>query len=273
MNTTNKRDIAPTPTASAEQLRAIPDAREISPRVRSISTDGTPLYDLRKLSHTQVRRATPEDHPFIAALQRQFSNELGWLPDKAIAEKIDASEIGIYRTGPRRLGYIYARPALAWQPLLRSIVQIAVVPDCQHKHIGLTMVASVIHRALVSGQLGVQAICRADLPIQRFWLNLDFRPICLLRASGSRNHPKIVYRLPLAKKLPLWFVDPPKRCGWRSQLLENQRNEKTLRHPEARDFPPPLETDDLKDETRDETPTHQTPSDARRNASGRVDRG
>lgn len=265
------QNIGPTHIAIAKQLRPTTDAPELSPRVRSISRDGLKLYDVRRLDHSSVRLARPDDLKFVVALQKQFSNELGWIPDKGIAENIAAGQIGIATAGKWNIGYIYARPALGWQPLLRSIVQIAVLPNHQRRHVALQMLAAVVDAARKAGQVGIQAITRTDLKANGFWLCSDFRPVCMLEASGARNHPKIVWRLPLVKRVPVWFIEPPRRAGWKCRLVGDKHNAQSCRRYQDPHFPPPVEPHETYEEPGEPPSPDQASNDTGRNESGRVE--
>ena len=167
----------------------------------------------RSTNHIAIRTAIPADFPFVSALQADNSNQLGFLPHTAIAEYIQAGHILIATINGTRVGYLAGRHELRWQPLLRPITQIAVIPGAQRLGIATALIAHHTHKAIVNKQLGLQAICRATLPANHLFAACGFIHITYLTPPTARNVPLICWRLPLTSKIPIWFACPPSRAG------------------------------------------------------------
>jgi hypothetical protein len=138
---------------------------------------------------------------------------LGFLSTAALAAKIERGHVTIAETTTGLAGYAITSNALRWQPLLRSITQIAIVPGQQRRHTAAALIAQQVAAANADSQVGIQAICRADLDANQFWKCLHFVPICYLTPDTARRQPLIVWRLPLVTEIPLWFAAPPDRAG------------------------------------------------------------
>lgn len=162
---------------------------------------------------TRIRYATLTDYPAIQALQRAFSNQIGFVTRQALRDYIAARSIRIATQNDRPIGYLLGRLSLSWQPLLAQIIQIAVDPGHARTHVATQLLATFVKHTQATHKVGIQAICREDLAANRFWQARGFKPICHLTPNNARKKALIVWRLPLVTKLPIWFASPPRRAG------------------------------------------------------------
>jgi N-acetylglutamate synthase-like GNAT family acetyltransferase len=166
-----------------------------------------------------IRPATPRDLAFLAALQRQHSNAVGYLPRAALAEYVDNAAATIGEHNGQEASYLLARRRLAWQPLMRSIAQAAVHFDAQRRGLGLALVENLCAEAQIDGQLAVQANCRDGLDANEFWVAAGFVAVARLNPANARNRDVIVWRRPLIDAPPRWFYRAPKRAGWKAKKV------------------------------------------------------
>lgn len=164
------------------------------------------------------------DLKFVDALQKRFSNQVGFLPRPAITQYLDAGQVRIIAENGSPAGYILGRPSLAWQPLLRPIFQACIAMDAQRRHLGLMLLKQIEAETIASGQIGIQANCAADIEANEFWKAAGFSLICHLNPSNARGRDIVCWRKPLIRKIPLWFALPPARAGHRAHhATHNQR--------------------------------------------------
>lgn len=176
-----------------------------------------------------IRVATLNDLRFVRDLQARNSNLVGFLPSLALLRYVTAGHVLLAALDRQPVAYLLGRPALAWQPLLRSITQICVAETCRRSGIARLLIARTITDAIGQSQAGIQACCRQDLEANAFWASEGFVKICYMAPQNARNCDVICWRKPLIKKLPLWFAAPPKRAGHRASkpiIRDRQR-----RHP------------------------------------------
>lgn len=164
-------------------------------------------------TNQKIRLASLADLSYVTSLQRKFSNQLGFLPTRALEEYLEARQVTLTTENNDPAGYLIARTSLKSRPELASITHACVQMDAQRRSHGLAAVSHFIAIAKLQGAIGVQACCRLDLDANEFWKAAGFKAICFLTPDNARRQPLICWRLPLVKKLPLWFAAPPTRAG------------------------------------------------------------
>jgi hypothetical protein len=98
------------------------------------------------------------------------------------------------------------RVARESDPRITPIIAAAVPTDLQRLHVGFAMLNQIEEEAKAHGQTIIQAICRFDLPSNRFWNAAGFVP-CFVRSTDSaRGKPAIVWRRPIAGADPDIFL-------------------------------------------------------------------
>lgn len=174
-------------------------------------------YTPPKPSDATIIRATNRHVKMMVALQKRFSDCLGFLPEAALAWYAENHAAAIAKENGEPCGYILGRDAYAYQPLMRPITQAAVFLDAQRRHHGLKLVEAVCHKATLAGQHVVQASCAADLDAVDFWLEAGFSPIFHHKLENKRKRDIIVFRRLLVPHCPSWFWAPPPRSGYRAK--------------------------------------------------------
>ncbi|HUD74985.1 MAG TPA: GNAT family N-acetyltransferase [Terracidiphilus sp.] len=171
-----------------------------------------------------LRIATAHDIRFIDSLQKKFARAVGFLPKIAIEHYTEQGSIRLALENDDPAGYILSKPHLIWQPAMRSITQAAVAMDAQRRHHGLALLKQIEAESRAAGLIAIQACCAVGLESNEFWHAAGFRPIVHMTPSNARGREVICWRLPLTKKLPLWFIEPPARAGWRAAKPQSVRD-------------------------------------------------
>lgn len=182
---------------------------------------------------SSTRPATPRDLLFVLDLQRKYSNQVGYLPTPAIERYLTDNDISIAVDNDTPAGYLLGKPTLRWQPLLAPITQAAVAMDAQRRHHGLNLLADLAAAAAARGQVGLQACCAVGVEANEFWHAAGFVPICHMTPDNARSREIICWRLPLTKRIPLWFAQPPARAGWHAKIATTVRNPNRSKHAHA----------------------------------------
>lgn len=212
------------PGAPLAQTVANPDAAPLAPGRCSFipaaprdCTRPTVRYVPPTQSNAAVVRGIPTHVSAIVHLQKKFSNQLGFLPTKALEWYLENQHVGVAKENGEPVGYVLGRPAFKYQPLMRPITQAAVFLDAQRRHHGLALVNAVCEKAANAGQIVVQASCAADIDAVDFWHDAGFYPIGHHQLENARGREVIVFRRLLVPQCPDWFWTPPPRSGHRAR--------------------------------------------------------
>lgn len=163
-----------------------------------------------------VRLATPADLPFVQALQRRFSNQLGFLPNAALAWYLDNGRCSLVFDNGDPAGYVLGRPRLRPQPWVQPLTQTAVSFDAQRRTLGSALIDAAAADATANGRTILQAWCRTDIPANAFWLAAGFEPVALRKPETARAMPLLLWRRCLdATQRPL-LHSLPAAAGWKA---------------------------------------------------------
>lgn len=165
----------------------------------------------------QIRTATAADLRFVDSLQKKFANCVGFLPQVAIENLVEAGHVRLAIENDDGAGYILSRPRLRWQPGMRSITQACVAMDAQRRSHGLALLATIAAEARADGLQAIQACCAVGLESNEFWRAAGFLPIVHMRPDNVRGREIICWRKPLTNVLPAWFAMPPQLAGHRAR--------------------------------------------------------
>lgn len=161
-----------------------------------------------------IRIATLKDLNYVLALQRKFSNQLGFLPRAALEGYLDNGRVTIVQENDEPAGYILGRPALRWMALLRPITQAAIQYDAQRRHLGELLVARAEAEARDFGQAAIQVMCREGIDANAFWAAVGFQKIGQTNPQNARQRLMNCWRKPLNPVwTPRWFHALPPVSG------------------------------------------------------------
>lgn len=200
--------------------------RPASPR--SAATDSltppvetpTPITEHGITYPTQIRLATVEDLPYVIALSKKFSNQIGFLPRPAVEWYLANNRVTLALENGDPCGFLLGRTHHRWQRLQRPITQAAIALDAQRRHHGLALVQHVIQMASLAGQSAIQCMVRDDLESNEFWAAAGFVRIGQYDPKNTRNRPMNCMRRLVCRETPSWFYDMPPVAGWKGKRVE-----------------------------------------------------
>ena len=129
--------------------------------------------------------ATQKERSFLRKLQHQFPIALGFLPDQALEQLIDANACYVRRQDGQLAGFILVRPFLATSPTICSILQTAVEMDAQRRHHALNLLRQIEADALKRRISVIKCWCREELQANDFWQAAGFS--CRARRPAGRS--------------------------------------------------------------------------------------
>lgn len=148
-------------------------------------------------SINQCRLAAGADARFVLALQRKFSNELGFIPGEALRHRIKLRQVSIALENGEPAGFILAAQELSQAKHIRPIFQAAICYDAQRRHHGLSLVGRLSQEARENGQSIIQCFCRQDIDANAFWRSAGFVQVALRDVNAVRGTPCVLWRKPL----------------------------------------------------------------------------
>jgi hypothetical protein len=172
-----------------------------------------------KNEQIQVDVAKPADRPYIIALQKKFSNQIGFLPTAAIDELVTASRVLVGRINEEPAGYFAFRQKMRGVPNCASIVQAAVQYDAQRLGVAMALENAAAELCRNAKAEMIQAWCRSDLPANLFWDVMRYRQIAQRHPKNARKRPIILWRKPLTPTHPSNLSEVPRVAGCRTRLI------------------------------------------------------
>lgn len=161
------------------------------------------------------------DVEFLVALQRRFSDAVGFLPRAALEEFVSNRRYFLARENAEECGAILWRPRMRCLPEAATIVAAMVCQDVQRREHGLGLVRQVCVEAAGAGRLFVQAWCAADLEAVEFWRAAGFAPIGVRNGGNRRSREVVLFRRSLLPggKMSQRFLELPPVAGWKARRL------------------------------------------------------
>jgi GNAT superfamily N-acetyltransferase len=160
--------------------------------------------------------ATPDDRPFITALQNAQRNELGFLGDTAMNEAIAGHRVLITRLAHQSK----LAPALGFCVISapgnyhRTIVQAAVVPDARRNAVGRSIVAAIDQYAGHHGSQRLALACASDLTGSlAFWDAMGFKHVKAIPSGVVRAASLIIMARPVTQPVQPPLLDLPIGTG------------------------------------------------------------
>lgn len=196
--------------------------RSVLPQaVQTATANQVGLADSRTQGpHSFIREAKATDLQFILHLSNRFRNQLGFLPKAALEYYASHSLAKIGEENDDSAGYLLGRASMRWNRQVRPITHAAVDMSAQRRHLGLALVQALALEASASGKTALQAMCRADLEANDFWLAAGFERIAEYAPGNARKQPMICWRKKLIEKVPQWFYELPPVAGWKARRTD-----------------------------------------------------
>jgi N-acetylglutamate synthase-like GNAT family acetyltransferase len=190
---------------------SLPGLRSAQPRTTAAGT-------------VTVRIAHQSELAAINAIQKCCSNQVGHIPLDDMHKHLAAGNYLTAGIGDETnagdatyAGYLLGKTSLRWQKQLATIIQIAINPEMRKHNVGTALLNAFIERCKAANAIGIQANCATTIAANTWWQHKHFVQICTMTPDTARARPIACWRLPLTKKLPLWFAQPPARAGWQNK--------------------------------------------------------
>lgn len=171
----------------------------------------------------RLRIATTADTSFVLALQKRFSNQLGFLPRAAIEWYVTNGRVQICQDNGQHAGYLLGRPTLRCLPNVQPLTQTAVDMTAQRRGLGLLLIEHAAAEAHAAGRSLLQAWCRVDLEANEFWRAAGFTAVGIRRPTNARAQPLILWRRPVSVDGQQRLLHLPTSAGWRATANEPRR--------------------------------------------------
>lgn len=156
-----------------------------------------------------TRQARTSDRKYIRALAKKFSEQLGFLPDEAIRNRIDQGCVQICIENGEPAGYLLHAPELASAPHILPIFQAAVQLDAQRRQHGFALVEELQLLAHEQAQTIIQCKCRQELEANAFWEAMGFIAVAIEDTAAVRGQPKIIWRKPIVRMTAATLLEMP----------------------------------------------------------------
>lgn len=153
-----------------------------------------------KSTEKSDRRVTviDPDHPintrWAVELFKKFRDELGAVHLGVAEAMAKQGHVILCTQDGQNLGALVTKPEIKADARIFPIIAAAVPYDLQRLHVGLSMLHAIASVHRLTEDRVFQAICRQDLPSNRFWAAAGFEPICVRHTSSVRGVPCIIWR-------------------------------------------------------------------------------
>jgi N-acetylglutamate synthase-like GNAT family acetyltransferase len=138
-------------------------------------------------AEVSVRPATIADLPFIDALQKQHTKQLGWMPTNALEGKLKRGHVIIAEDEAKQgVGYCIGHDQYFKRDDVGIIYQLNVLPTKRRGLIGATLVKAMFERAAYGCRLFC-CWCAQDLDANYFWESLGFVPLAFRAGAGGKR--------------------------------------------------------------------------------------
>lgn len=154
-----------------------------------------------------------EHLPFINALQRRYTNEIGYIGQEATRVRVEQQNVLISTENDEPAGMLLGKLIAPTMPGVTPIFQAAVCYDAQRRHHGEALVHALKRRSIAAGNTAIQLWCRTDLDANEFW-RAQGGIACAARTGGKgRGLPHILWRIPLIPAAAIRTLPAGRRAG------------------------------------------------------------
>ncbi len=141
-----------------------------------------------------LEKNDPKNLAWATDLCSRHRDELGAVHLGVLAAHAVMGHVVLATGGGQNLGCLVSKPKLSSDERIFPIIAAAVPDDIQRLKIGLSMLNALATAHTLDGARIVQAICRVDLPSNKFWAAAGFRPVAVRHSASVRGKPCIVWR-------------------------------------------------------------------------------
>lgn len=141
-----------------------------------------------------VRLTTPSDYPFVAALQRRYSADVGFVCHSAWRRYIDDGRCILSLSRGQPAGYILFNPCKTG---LVRFLQIAISPELLRSRLGTMTMDLLEHAARTNECSIIRGTARLHSLGYLFCQAYDFTPTAVFNQPTTRRQPRIEWTYPL----------------------------------------------------------------------------
>src|SRR5687768_636954 len=155
-----------------------------------------------------VRPGTPDDLPFIDALQKKHTKQVGWFPTQTIEGKIKQGHVlvAVDEAGGR-VGYLIGADQYFKHDDVGVIYQINVAEGTRRALVGATLLKAQFDRSAYGCRLYC-CWCAQDIEANRFWESMGFVPLAFRAGSREKGRVHIFWQRRIRAgdtTTPYWF--------------------------------------------------------------------
>src|SRR5918993_641564 len=133
-----------------------------------------------------IRPATIADVPFMDALQKKHSKQLGYFPTKQFEGYVAMGGVLVAECAGAAVGYCISKDRYLKRDELGVIFQLCVAPGEQRKLVGASLLKSVFERSAYGCKLYC-CWCAQDLDANYFWESMGFVPVAFRAGSEKKS--------------------------------------------------------------------------------------
>ena len=140
-----------------------------------------------------VRLATVDDLPFIDALQKKQSKQVGFLHAATLRGKLDLGHVLVSDVGGRFAGYLIGCDRYFKRDDVGVVYQINVVAELRRSFVAAELLAAQFERSAYGCRLYC-CWCAQDIAANRFWEEMGFVPLAFRtgsRTRGAKGTPRV----------------------------------------------------------------------------------
>lgn len=141
-----------------------------------------------------IRYGKPTDLPYLIHLQKQWSQNVGFLPSSAFKRYLSTNQVLLVNEGGLEAGY------LIWtfrHDGLVRIPQVAISPELLRTTLGSRIMNSITRSARSHSCSIIRLTSRSDLAANKFWPLFGFTPTAVIARPTTRGLPLIEWTLQL----------------------------------------------------------------------------
>lgn len=160
----------------------------------------------------QVEIATNESLKFVEHLQRQWSNEVGFLPRSALKRYVQGGNVLLVRENQQYAGYLLWQ--LTKKGLLR-VVQLAVEPELLRGRMGSDIMTYIEDAARRGSCSIVRLQTRIDIDANMFFNEIGYKTTAIFQRPTTRKRPLIEWTKTLTDVAELTDALVGRKIKWK----------------------------------------------------------
>ena len=144
-------------------------------------------------TNVSVRPATHDDSPFVDALQKKQSKQVGFLHAATLCGKLELGHVLIAEIAGRPAGYSIGNDRYFKRDDVGAIFQINVVPALRRSLVAAELLRAQFARSAYGCRLYC-CWCAQDIEANRFWEAMGFVPLAFRtgsRTRGAKGTPRV----------------------------------------------------------------------------------